>query len=92
MRNYPTTFVPKFRLAEPTGEPTEDVDIFSSEVERVLGEGGYSREAKCITEFAERVYSHFRLRGELMRPEVRMLFAHMANNPRKFIDIPRSDY
>lgn len=85
-------FVPKFRLAEPTMNPSEDLDVFCSEVERVLGEGGYSRESKAITEFAERIYSHLKLRGRLTDYEIRLLFARMAEDPRKFCPLPRSDY
>lgn len=84
-------FVPKFRLAEPTGYPSQDLEVFNSEVERVLGQGGYSRESRYITELAERIYNHFKLRGELMVPEVRLLFAHMCKDPHKFVPIPKND-
>lgn len=93
MQQYTTNlWVPKFKLYEPTMDPSQDVDTFCAEVERVLGEGGYSSQAKAITEFAERLFSYCKLRGVSSEYEFRLMFARLAENPRRFVYLPRSDY
>lgn len=66
-----------------TRNPSENLDSFCQRVEDMYGFG--SRDATILTEFAERLYSFFKLEGMLSRPEVIKLFRKMAEEPRKFV-------
>lgn len=70
-------------MADATGNPSTDLDAFCAQVEYHMGLT--SRDAGLITEFAERLYAYFKLRGLLGATETRLLFARMAEEPRRFV-------
>jgi hypothetical protein len=72
-----------------TANPDTDCDRFLAQVEEIYGSG--TRDTAVIVEFTERMFTHFKVRGELSSSVVKALYAKMADEPRKFVPaLPRS--